>query len=64
MIQPSIDELMTVADNKYSLAVVAAKRARDLVDGAARLTDEPTNKAVSIALCEIGEGDITYHFND
>jgi DNA-directed RNA polymerase subunit K/omega len=35
-----------------------------LVDGAERFTDAPTNKAVSIALCEIGEGKVSYHFND
>ncbi|MFP5527786.1 DNA-directed RNA polymerase subunit omega [Peptococcus simiae] len=64
MIQPSIDKLLEEADSKYSLAVVAAKRARELVDGAVRLTDAPTNKSVSIALCEIGEGHVSYTFND
>lgn len=64
MIQPSIDALLEKTDNKYSLAVVSAKRARELVDGAPRFTKAPTNKSVSIALCEIGEGKITYHFND
>lgn len=64
MIQPSIDELLEKTDNKYTLAVVAAKRARELVDGAERFTDAPTNKVVSIALCEIGEGNVTYRFND
>lgn len=64
MIQPSIDKLLEEVDSKYSLAVVAAKRARELVDGAARLTDAPTNKSVSIALCEIGEGHVSYAFND
>ena len=54
MIQPSIDELLEKTDNKYTLAVASAKRARELVDGAERFTDAPTNKAVSIALCEIG----------
>ena len=64
MIQPSIYELLEEADSKYSLAVIAAKRARELVDGAPRLTDAPTDKSVSIALCEIGEGHISYRFND
>ncbi|MDO4280846.1 MAG: DNA-directed RNA polymerase subunit omega [Peptococcaceae bacterium] len=64
MIQPSIDELLTKTDNKYTLAVASAKRARELVDGAPRVTAAPTNKAVSLALCEIGEGKVTYHFND
>lgn len=59
MIQPSIDELLLNAKNKYVLAVVSAKRARELVDGSPRLTDAPTNKSVSIALSEIGEGKIS-----
>ncbi len=64
MIQPSIDELLTKADSKYSLAVMAAKRARELVDGSTRLTDAPTNKSVSIALCEIGEGHVRYSYSN
>ena len=64
MIQPNIDELLQKADNKYSLAVIAAMRARELVNGAERLTNAPTNKSVSLALCEIGEGHIRYRFND
>lgn len=64
MIQPSIDELLKKADSKYSLAVVAAKRARELVAGADRLSDAPTNKSVSIALCEIGEGHVRYRYNE
>lgn len=59
MIQPSIDELLKHAKNKYVLAVVSAKRARELVDGSPRLTNAPTNKSVSIALSEIGEGRVS-----
>lgn len=58
MIQPSIDQLLEQTKNKYVLTVLAAKRARDLVDESPRLTGAPTNKAVSIALCEIGEGHV------
>lgn len=64
MIQPSIDELLKKTDNKYSLAVVAAMRARELVDGAPRLVDDPTNKSVSLALCEIGDGKVRYEFDE
>lgn len=58
MIQPSIDRLLEKTENKYILTVLAAKRARDLVDESPRLTDAPTNKALSIALCEIDEGNV------
>ncbi|MFY9174192.1 MAG: DNA-directed RNA polymerase subunit omega [Peptococcia bacterium] len=64
MHQPSIDNLMDKMDSKYALSVAAAKRARQITDGAELLLDEETqakgvgNKAVSIALTEIGEGKI------
>ncbi|TCS93070.1 DNA-directed RNA polymerase subunit omega [Hazenella coriacea] len=53
MLYPSIDSLMKKADSKYSLVVLAAKRARQLLDG-----DEPQLKAdskkhVGMALEEI-----------
>ena len=38
MVEPTIDELLTKADSKYSLVCAAAKRAREIVDGA-----EPLN---------------------
>ena len=38
MVEPTIDELLTKADSKYSLVCAAAKRAREIVDGA-----EPMN---------------------
>ena len=38
MVEPTIDELLTKAESKYSLVCAAAKRARELVDGA-----EPMN---------------------
>jgi len=34
MVEPTIDNLMEKVDSKYSLVVAAAKRARELVDGA------------------------------
>jgi DNA-directed RNA polymerase omega subunit len=34
MVEPTIDELLTKAESKYSLVCAAAKRARELVDGA------------------------------
>lgn len=59
MRQPSIDVLMGKFDSKYALVVAAAKRARQITDGAeVKLKDEKNagNKPVSIALNEIGEG--------
>ena len=60
MLYPSIDEIRTKADSRYSIVILAAKRARDLTDGLATLTDADTDKPVSIAANEIAEDLITY----
>lgn len=52
--------MMERVDSKYSLVVAAAKRARELTDGSEPLAKVNSNKPVSIALCEIGEGKIIY----
>ncbi|HHY43031.1 MAG TPA: DNA-directed RNA polymerase subunit omega [Thermoanaerobacterales bacterium] len=53
MMQPSIDSLIEKYDSKYTLAVAAAKRARQLVDGAKAMVDVKTKKPVSLALFEL-----------
>lgn len=60
MINPSIDDLLKKADNKYTLAVLAAKRARQLLDGSEPLVQSESPRVVTIALEEIGQGKITY----
>ena len=53
MLEPSIDKLVEKVDSKYSLVVVAAKRARQLLDGEKPRIDPRSNKYVGIALEEI-----------
>ena len=60
MVEPTIDELLTKADSKYSLVCAAAKRAREIVDGAEPLNSGNEKKPVTIALQEIGEDKIKY----
>ena len=60
MVEPTIDELLTKADSKYSLVCAAAKRAREIVDGAEPLNSGVDKKPVTIALQEIGEDKIKY----
>lgn len=55
MIDPSIDDLSKKVGSKYALCIMAAKRARQLVDHAPALVESDSNKPVSIALKEIGE---------
>lgn len=56
MVDPSIDYLATLVDSKYTLAILAAKRAREMTKPGLILPE----KEVSIALKEIGAHKITY----
>ncbi|MEE3380398.1 MAG: DNA-directed RNA polymerase subunit omega [Succiniclasticum sp.] len=56
MVDPNIDYLATLVDSKYTLAILAAKRARELTKPGQVLPE----KEVSIALREIADGKITY----
>lgn len=60
MIDPSINSLLTKVDSRYTLVVATAKRARQLAEGAHKLTKNNSDKAVTIAINEINEDKITY----
>lgn len=55
MLYPSIDKLMEKTDSKYSLVVLAAKRARQLLDKNEPLLEPVSKKPVGIALEEIAK---------
>ncbi|MRN52480.1 DNA-directed RNA polymerase subunit omega [Paenibacillus monticola] len=56
MLYPSIDEMMTKVDSKYSLVVAAARRARQLREGGHTDIKNPkAYKYVGVALEEIYE---------
>jgi len=60
MLYPSINEIRKKADSRYTLVILAAKRARDIVNGKPKLTEADVDKPVSIAAHEIAEDLITY----
>lgn len=60
MLYPSINEIRKKADSRYTLVILAAKRARDIIDGMPKLTEVEVEKPVSIAANEINEELITY----
>ncbi|MCL2387068.1 MAG: DNA-directed RNA polymerase subunit omega [Defluviitaleaceae bacterium] len=74
MLTPSYSELMDVIkqgeklDNRvtsrYTVVLAAAKRARQLTDGANPLTYAPTDRAVSIAVKEMNEGKLRIKVQD
>ncbi|MBR2046557.1 MAG: DNA-directed RNA polymerase subunit omega [Agathobacter sp.] len=71
MIHPSYVELMKVVNedvvigeepvvnSRYSIVLAAAKRARQIIDGAEPMVENPKcNKSLSIAVEEIMNGDV------
>lgn len=60
MIEPGISSLLDKVDSRYTLVVATAKRARQLTEGAHKLTECESDKPVTIAINEIDEHKITY----
>ncbi len=62
MIYPSIDELMTNVDSKYTLVIVAARRARQIKEELMEVEkkEQKTFKEVTMALEEVSDGSVSY----
>ena len=62
MINIGIDELMKKTNSIYKLAILAARRAYELSQGAGKLVEdvEPTTKPTTVALKEILDDKIGY----
>jgi len=60
MIEPPIGELLEKVDCRYTLAVIASKRAREIVAGAQPMIDSKETKPLSIAIEEISRGLVSY----
>jgi DNA-directed RNA polymerase subunit omega len=60
MFYPSINVIKSKADSRYTIVIMAAKRARDIIDGKPSLVNENIKKPVSIAANEIAKDLITY----
>ncbi len=56
MLNPSIDDLLEVIEDRYSLVIAASKRARQIIESEAYASMETDKKPVSIAAKEIIEG--------
>ena len=61
MIEPPIGELLEKVDCRYTLAVQASKRARELIGGSIPLIDTDEVKPLAIAIEEINLDLITYY---
>lgn len=53
LVKPPIEDLLPKAECRYSLAMLVAKRARQLVDGAQPMIEEDTPNLVTLACEEI-----------
>lgn len=58
MTKPTVAELLTKVDNRYTLVIATAKRARQLSKGSEPLTKTNDVAAVSIAADEIEDGKV------
>ena len=71
MLRPSYSELMETIEksdkldsrvtSRYTVVLAAAKRARQITNGANPLTHAPMDRAVSIAVKEMSEGKLRIH---
>ena len=60
MTEPPIGELLEKVDCRYTLAVEASKRAREIIAGSLPMIDTKETKPLSIAIEEINRRLITY----
>lgn len=60
MIDPPIGELLEKVDCRYTLAVMASKRAREIISGSQPLLDTKEVKPLAIAIEEINRDLITF----
>lgn len=63
MVNPSTDDMVKRTHSRYTLVVLASKRARQLLEGKPCHVENPSNKFVTDAMEEIFEGKITYSMN-
>lgn len=63
MVNPSTDEMVKRTHSRYTLVVLASKRARELLAGKPCHVENPSSKFVTNAMEEIYEGKISYEMN-
>jgi len=60
LLSPPIDVIKKKADSRYTLVIMTAKRARDLIDGKPPLVEMEPNVPLSIAANEVVSDEITW----
>ena len=60
-----IDVLVNKVGSAYKLVIIAARRAIELAEGAAKLVDAPVDqKTINVALMEIAAGKVSYKIKE
>ena len=60
MLNPSFDHVLEKGDSRYTLVMLTAKRARQIVEGSKPLIDTQSIKPVTIAIEEIVARKVRY----
>ncbi len=60
MLYPSVNNLLKKVDSRYTLVMLASKRARQLVDGSESEVKIDSNKPVTIAIHEIAHDKVEH----
>lgn len=58
MVKPSVTDLLKLVDNRYSLVIATARRARQIEAGDTILTSTDSKVPVTVAANEIAEGKV------
>lgn len=61
LIRPSLEELLPKSDSRYTLVVMAAKRARSIMNVQQKRGGNLAEKPVTLALREIADGRIQFY---
>ena len=59
LVKPSVTDLLTKVDNRYTLVIMVSKRARQIAAGDKAMTDVNEESPVTLAVNEIAEGKVT-----
>ena len=58
IIKPTVTDLLEKVDNRFELVITVSKRARQISEGQAPLTNVKEKSAVTLAANEIAEGKV------
>lgn len=60
MINPSVVDLLEKVHDRYSLVILTAKRARQIIDGSNPQVETDSNKPLTIAINEVNNNSIKF----